>query len=565
MTPTGVSIKKRMRLRNRTVVSGACRPTAAGHPPAVHAGKHRAALPGVVLLLLAALMGVQRVHTYHEPLSYDLTSYAIIGHELLQGRSLYSDLWDHKPPGVHLSYAAAIAALGYGPLPVYCLGLAAAIATLLGCYAAGRVLSGNTGTGLWAALFWTLCCSDCLLEANQPNVEAFMNACLIWAFVLLARPCGDRGCFPRLLSAALLLFLSSFYKYTAFAVIGLFLFSYAACVTPSSASRRRAVVRAAAMADGIIVMWLAVLGYFCATGRMREFWYAVITFNRGYAGSLSHNALASLNPATFPPSVAVFPCALAGLVVYAFVRLAREPRERPRWALFIAYALGAHLMVALPGQWYPHYLQLCLPPLAVGAAWSLERLRGALPPHGARVSIAAGAAAAALLLAREAPLYLLSAEEWSMRKYGEQFIVGRRVGEEIGALLEADETLYVWACASGLYYYARRTPPSGVLYNYPLLVYKGAAQLSRRVARDLERSQPELCVLDRRDARRGPVIDWIAAHYRPMPGDPDRWWFTLYARRGGRIEKDRGGPIPRSKPCGTMKTRKRSRGAPPCG
>lgn len=504
-----------------------------------HKGEYRTARPGVVLLLLAALIAVQRAHTYDEPLEHDLTSYAIIGHELLQGRSLYSDLWDHKPPGVHLSYAAAIAVLGYGPLSIYCLGLAAALVTLLGCYAAGKNLSGHPGTGLWAALFWTLICSDCYLEANQPNTEAFMNACLIWAFALLARPCTNRGCIPRLLSVMLLLFLSSLYKCITLAVIGLLLLAYATCVTPSSMRRRQAVARASALAGGVIVMWLAVVGYFSATGRMQEFWYAVVTFNRSYAGDLSHNLRASLSPAAFPPSAAVFPLALAGLGVCACVRLARDPRERPLWALLIAYLLGIHGMVALPGQWYPHYFQLYLPAFAVGAAWFLEWPRRALPLHGALVSTAVGSAAAALLLARALPLYRIPADEWSRLKYGERFIVTRNAGEEIGEMLEKDETLYAWACASGLYYYARRTPPSGVLYNYPLLVYRGAAQLSSRVRGELERSCPELCVLDRRDERRGPVIEWIEKHYRPLPDAPDREWFTVLARRGGRILKER--------------------------
>jgi hypothetical protein len=43
-----------------------------------------------------------------------LTTYAVIAHEMLDGKQLYSDLWDHKPPGVHVTYAVAELLAGYG-------------------------------------------------------------------------------------------------------------------------------------------------------------------------------------------------------------------------------------------------------------------------------------------------------------------------------------------------------------------------------------------------------------------------------------------------------------------
>jgi hypothetical protein len=37
-------------------------------------------------------------------------------------------------------------------------------------------------TGLWAVAFWTVAAGDLALQANQPNTEVFLTACLIWAF-----------------------------------------------------------------------------------------------------------------------------------------------------------------------------------------------------------------------------------------------------------------------------------------------------------------------------------------------------------------------------------------------
>ena len=121
--------------------------------------KTRLILPLVILLGLSAVIGLQRLYTWREPLERDLTLYAVIGHELLAGRSLYSDLCENKPPAIFVTYAAAEWLAGYGPTAIYLLGTIAAIITLLGVYWVGYSLSGSTGTGLWAALFVCRACT----------------------------------------------------------------------------------------------------------------------------------------------------------------------------------------------------------------------------------------------------------------------------------------------------------------------------------------------------------------------------------------------------------------------
>lgn len=499
--------------------------------------EHWKVRPRLILLILAVLIVIQRTHTYHEPLEYDLTSYAIIGHELLQGRSLYSDLWDHKPPGIHVTNAIAEALVGYGPAAIYLLGIVASLVTLIGCYVAGKAYAQSGRAGLWAATFWTLICSDCALEANQPNTEVFINACLIWAFALFVQSDADGFNVRRMVFIALLITLSSFYKYITI-VPALFLVSAYAAFSCSPAIKRRSVfLRVTAMIGIVIGMWLILYGYFAATGRMSDWHYALVTFNRGYAGDIVPNIIMSLNlTAPFAPLL-VWPLILMILLAFGNIRAACGADEWRPWVILTAFALGIHIMVAMPGQFYPHYYQLYLPLLVIGAAWSLESLRRSERRYIARTSTAMGIVAVAVLIAREAPLYRLSGEEWSRRKYGPQFIVGRSVGEEIGSLLKRDETFYVWANASGLYYYARCRPPSGILFNFPLLSGQGARQLQSRVVGELERARPELFVIDRRDILKGPVIDWFKREYQPLPYNPDRWWFTLYARRGGELEK----------------------------
>ncbi len=71
-------------------------------------------LPVAALLGLCALIFFLRLHTYEEPLERDATIYAVIAHEMLNGKTLYTDLWDHKPPAIYVTYAAAELIAGYG-------------------------------------------------------------------------------------------------------------------------------------------------------------------------------------------------------------------------------------------------------------------------------------------------------------------------------------------------------------------------------------------------------------------------------------------------------------------
>lgn len=132
-------------------------------------------LPAAALAGLCALVFFIRLHTYDEPLERDLTTYAVIAHEMLDGKALYSDLWDHKPPAIHVTYAAAESVVGYGRDSIFLMNVAGAIGILLAVYLAGSAAGGGQIGGLVAAGFWALASGDLALEGNQPNTELFLN------------------------------------------------------------------------------------------------------------------------------------------------------------------------------------------------------------------------------------------------------------------------------------------------------------------------------------------------------------------------------------------------------
>jgi hypothetical protein len=324
----------------------------------------------VVAAALACLAGVivaERRHTYAEPLERDLTTYAVIGHELLAGRELYSDVWDHKPPAVHVSYASAEALAGYGRDAVFLLNVVFAVGTLLGVYAAGAAVGGRAG-GLTAAGVWTILCGDLPLQANQPNTEVFLNTFLSWGFALLARtgpgwPFGYR----RALAVGALFAAASLYKHVAVAPAALLAAAHVA-YPPHGSGRRRALADAGLMAAAGAIAWAAVLGYFRLTGQLDAFLDAVFRYNRYYAGNPFTNLGSVLHPGDWFPLTARAAQPLAGLVCIGTVFGLLIGPDRS-WLLLTAWALGTQLAVALPARPLPHYPQLWLPVLAVASGW----------------------------------------------------------------------------------------------------------------------------------------------------------------------------------------------------
>src|SRR6266404_4544012 len=150
------------------------------------------------ILSIAAIAGLcgliffARLHTYDEPLERDLTTYAVIAHEMLNGKTLYTDLWDHKPPAIYVTYAAAELIAGYGRDSIFLMNVSAGFATLVACYFAGSAAGGGRLGGLIAATFWALASGDLAIEGNQPNTEVFLNVFLTTAFAIFARAGQNR-------------------------------------------------------------------------------------------------------------------------------------------------------------------------------------------------------------------------------------------------------------------------------------------------------------------------------------------------------------------------------------
>ena len=511
--------------------------------------------PGAAAVLAAcvALIVLERVHTYAEPLERDIAGYAVIGHEMIRGRHLYTDLWERKPPLLYATFRWAEWAVGYGPQEVFLINVTFALATLGGCYAAGRAAGGTVAAGLAAAGAWALVGGDLWLEANQPNGEVFVNAALTAAAAVLFRPGG--GGWRTGLAAGGLFALASLYEQHVVVTCAALAGGYVL-----AGGRPQAAARVAAMgvAAGVgAVAWAGLVGYLAVVGRLPA--AMDVLFRQLFASSdVGRNLAAALRPEHLWP-----PCmAWAGLIGILWVLAAvagRRPASpgRPRrddrpglvWA---GWAVGTGLTVALPGYFFAHYYQLWVPPMCVAGGVAVGRLlRGGrgLPAlaRGAAVTVVM-----AILAVRELRPYAWPADEWPAHKawyenFGEQAYLARR----LAAVLRRDESFWVFGSDNTLYFMTGRSPVTGLLYVEPLLDDPKGVGWARLTA-DLDRARPALVLirlvhLDWLN-RSGPLRAWILAHYDPTPANLSCPSYGFWVRRGDADLRRRLGDPPPAPP-----------------
>jgi len=348
-------------------------------------------LPFLVLLLVLAGTAAFRWHSRQEPLERDLAVFAYVGHQLLAGEKLYTQLWDIKPPGIFVFNLLAERVCGYGPAAVVALGI---FFTLLSQAAVFLILRrlANPATGLLGAVFWGLASLSPRLQANLPSTEVLINGFTLLAVWGLVEYVHGRRAMLWLAGAAWAL--ASWIK------LNLFFPFLGTCVYlalpgtrpgPQTGWRAGASDYLPLLVPGA-VLWAATFAYFLAAGSFRDFYEVVFTATRQYAGPLVANLWEFLTSARrlFAPALAdVAVLGVLSLTWMAARLKAYRPLRRSFWLLLAA---GEVLAIGTLDQPLPHYYQLLLPLFCLLPALLIHEvqenggMRAGLPGYG-RVAV----------------------------------------------------------------------------------------------------------------------------------------------------------------------------------
>ncbi|MBK8466287.1 MAG: hypothetical protein IPL32_10695 [Chloracidobacterium sp.] len=482
----------------------------------------------IVMLLLSALIGVDRLYGPTVPINVDPASYAVVAHELLDGKQLYTDIWDHKPPAPFITYALAEVVLGYSPQTLHVLSYIVCLLVLWSIFLAAKQGPGGQIAGVIAAFLWALVSGSFGLEGRDPNTEPIIDAFVVLAFYLIVANRKDGLSFINSVLVGALFLSASLYKPVVAANVVFITLTYAVLVV----SRKRGIYNALTIGGVGVAGWLLLFGYFAATGRGDIVYKSLVVFNNHYSGSLLTNIFAPvMGQAEISVDVIGPLAAFASIgVVCAFLY------ERRLGLLIAVFVISSWVALAAAGRFSVHYYQLWIPSLVIASAWGIGYFCDSTKTlHKAAGSTAAIALTATLFL-YQLPVY--------RSIYANEFVpqlpvlnFADKTVEVINSHLRDGETFYIWGNTPNLYLLANRRPPAAVLFDNHLRDNPISVELAARVKEQLELTRPEILVLEQ---NRPTAPEWLTKEYESTPIYSDAQSYKMYARHGGRIasEKD---------------------------
>ncbi len=473
--------------------------------------------------LTAAAVGAAfacRLPSIAEPIGIDQGIFLTTGWGMTRGLVLYRDLWDQKPPAIHLTYAAALRLAGPHASLVFWLDFVSAVATCALIYAILRRTSTPLAARLGAIVYATLMLPAArygyggFLERAVP--ECFIALLAAAAWWLVTRSDTTPGT-RRLAGAAALIGVAALYKPTAVA--------YFPAILAWLGTRSRLRWQSVALATGaLLAPAVLAAAWLAAAGSLTDAWIAVVEYNRAYValGSgplvlidrLAHEGwrLTKTDPLW----------TLGGLgAAVAVVDLLRR-RPAPAAWLGICWVAAGVLAAAANGiRMYSTYFIPAGAPLALLAGWLFSRIA---EDHRPRRRLATAAAvlalAAAVAIRSHYPARAwttIMADIGGRRASGEArlhylerfggYQTGRgysaRANAELASYLaehsEPSGRVYIFGMAPAVYFLAQRLPANRFIWTYPgvINIVRRAEFTPEALAASLARSSPSYIVLER--------------------------------------------------------------------
>jgi hypothetical protein len=485
----------------------------------------------LALLALSVAAAAIAIHFIGWPLNRDITTYATVARELLEGEWLYLDVWDLKPPAIFGTYLLAQSLTASTTLQILLLHLVPTLVVLLALAYSATAAGFGRAAGIWSGAFWVALSGDVLFQTQEPNTEIFINACCALAFLQLLGLAARKSAWP-LVSIGCLFALAFLFKTVAIATAAALGIAYLLIrqqdTTAFSRLRQLSVMAAAGAAT-----LAATVAWFASTGRFDVFTEVMVGSGLSSAGDVLENVIDGL---TFLPIVGENPIlnlllAVGPWMVVAAVALFDRDRMRS-WVLLGAYAFGSLVAVGMPGSFYAHYFQLLLPPFCLGVGW-LAGLAGSAKSIIMRraVPIVLGLSLLATMV-HEFRVYVLAPEDLLAGTPQEIYMETESLGRRLGKALAPNEEIFQWGEESGLYWYSGKRPAAAVLV-YNMYYGPQAGRLTAHALKSLETAPPDVIVVVN-DAFDGvydhPVFAWIDSHYTAVqPAIPgERRFFTFY-------------------------------------
>ncbi len=326
----------------------------------------------IFLSLISIIFVVLRFPSIFEPYWYgDEGIYEVIGISLNQGRQLYSQIWDNKPPVLYLIYA-----LFNGDLfSVKLVSLLAGLGAVVVFYLITKKLFKNNISQIVSTVFFTYFLATPVIEGNIANAENFIILPTLLSFYLLFCSSSKSNLITFL--AGVLLSISFLTKTVAvFDFISFFIILIGIRYfekLPLNINKFYPEIKKIILADSkerifilsFLMPLILTFAYFIFTGTFADFWKASFSENVSYVGYGNYFII----PMGFMILKIIF-LILAIFVIFLF----RKKLTKIGFIIFIWTAISL-FDAFFSNRPYTHYLLVFLPSIAIFLGYAFENRR----------------------------------------------------------------------------------------------------------------------------------------------------------------------------------------------
>ena len=319
----------------------------------------------------AAVIFLQtRIQLLSIPLERDEGSFAYIGHWLLKGQELYTDMLDSKLPGLYTYYAFFTTLFGYNATGVHIGLLVANMASAVCLYLLAKELYNPLVAAIATSFFMFLVISPNLV-GFAAHATQLLTPFVLGSFLLFWK--GIRSNRTRLFFLSGILMGIAFSIKQQSAIYGILIAVMwwpARLLWYKRENSRLPVLEWLLLGAGGFLPLALIVVYFVLVGRIDEFYNWTVVQPLHLAGSFVqpwYNLFLQILPVVISQFEGIWILAGTGLV---FIFISGFKREGPWFATWVA--LLGMISVTIGAAYYPHYFILAIPGICILAASSLN-------------------------------------------------------------------------------------------------------------------------------------------------------------------------------------------------
>lgn len=478
-----------------------------------------------VFLVACIVLVAFRLHAFAVPLETDECNYAYIAGRLLAGDQLYSQVWDHQPPGVFVLFAGIIALLGDTPEVFRWVATIFSLGTLGILFLLLRRLASLQAAWLGVALF-ALVSSDPNTAGEGCNREIYMNTLILAGAFCVFRSVGRDHLWTFLGGCAFAL--ASVIKTVAagpWLLLAMWLATAAWKARSSDRRVRHVIATITFFSLAPLLFWIGLLGYFWSTNRADIFLDAVFGFNLSYAGGSSFPLRAMQffspprHPFVFDSAFPLWIVSAGGVVALGYRTVVHRSVNSAGALCLIGGCLAA---VCLPGRYWPHYYYLLVPPAVIASVmaidWAVECTKNWSIHRVSKVALY-GLLPLTVLFTEyndylSQPAFGITASRYNSRDFW-----GRAMGEKIRSVTDPGDSIFVYGNEAEIYYYAQRRCAS----RFTMITgmhegLDGAVRRRQQLMSDLKRDRPRVVIVLYDQDAFGEWARFLEEHYGTAVG-----------------------------------------------